>query len=299
MRAIRLIPNMLENLGKLRRIDVQRRALAAFIFVLVFDPGSQARALGSAWECSKKWVLTWSDEFNGPDGAPPDDTKWVMKSGGNGWGNNELQYYTSQPQNIRQEKGQLVIEAIKENFTGLDGVERRYTSGRLSTAGRFSQRYGRFEARIKLPSGQGIWPAFWLLGDDISTKGWPNCGEIDIIESVGSTPSKVSGSLHGPGYFADKSITGSYTLSKGRFSEEFHVFSVEWEPQAIRFYVNDHLYAARTPADLPPGKPWVYDHAFYLILNLAVGGNLPGSPSDSTIFPQRMLVDYVRVYSRS
>ena len=278
---------------------MQPRALAAFIFALVCEPCWQPGTLAAAPESSKEWVLTWSDEFDGPNGAPPDATKWVMKIGGKGWGNNELQYYTSRRQNIRQEEGKLVIEAIKEKLTDVDGVEHGYTSGRLSTAGKFSQQYGRFEARIKLPSGQGIWPAFWLLGDDFSTKGWPSCGEIDIIESVGSTPSKVSGSLHGPGYFAGKSITGSYTLSNGHFSDKFHVFSVEWEPQAIRFYVNDHLYAARTAADLPPGKPWVYDHAFYLILNLAVGGNLPGSPSDSTIFPQRMLVDYVRVYSRS
>ena len=277
---------------------MQPRALAAFIFVLVCEPRWQPGTLAFAPESNKKWVLTWSDEFDGPNGATPDAAKWVVKIGGKGWGNNELQYYTSRRQNIRQEKGKLVIEAIKEKFTDADGSEHAYTSGRVSTDGRFSQQYGRFEARMKIPSGHGIWPAFWLLGDNFTTKGWPSCGEIDILESLGSAPSKVLGSLHGPGYFAGKSITGSYTLSKGRFSDKFHVFSVEWEPKAIRFYVNGHLYAARTAADLPPEKPWVYDHPFNVILNLAVGGNLPGSPNDSTDFPQRMLVDYVRVYSR-
>jgi len=275
---------------------VKPRLFAVLILTFVCVPGPHRGATAAASEFSKNWVLTWSDEFNGPEGAPPDATKWVMKSGGSGWGNNELQYYTSRRQNVRQGEGNLVIEAIRERFTDPEGVEHNYTSGRLKAG--FSQQYGRFEARIKVPSGQGIWPAFWLLGDNFSTKGWPSCGEIDIMENVGSTPSKIMGSLHGPGYFATESITASYTLSKGRFSDKFHVFAVEWEPQVVRFYVDDHLYATRTPADLPPGKPWVYDHPFFVTLNVAVGGNLAGSPSDSTVFPQRMLVDYVRLHSR-
>jgi beta-glucanase (GH16 family) len=256
-----------------------------------------ARSSSAGTSSASGWVLTWSDEFNGPDGSAPDPAKWIVESGGNGWGNNELQYYTARRENVRQEKGSLVIEAIKEKFTGPDGVQRNFASARLKTEGRFDQRYGRFEARIQIPSGRGAWPAFWMLGDDHSTAGWPSCGEIDIMESVGSETAVIEGSLHGPGYSGSNPLTAAYRLPRGRFSDAFHVFAVEWEPQVVRFYVDDKLYATRTPADLPPGTRWVYDHPFFVLLNLAVGGNLPGSPGDSTVFPQRMLVDYVRVYS--
>jgi len=245
------------------------------------------------------WVMTWSDEFSGPDGSPPDPSKWILDTGGPGWGNNELEFYTSRTQNVRQENGNLVIEAFKENFAGSDGTRRSYTSARLKTQGRFSQRYGRFEARIQLPSGKGIWPAFWMLGDDFSTAGWPECGEIDIMENAGGKePKTIHGSMNGPGYSGAAPLTAVYTLPRGRFSDGFHIFAVEWEPQALRFFVDDHLYATKTPSDLPVGARWVYDHPFFVLLNLAVGGNMPGSPDESTVFPQRMLVDYVRVYSR-
>ena len=245
------------------------------------------------------WVLTWSDEFNGADGSPPDPSKWVVESGGHGWGNDELECYTSRPQNVRQENGHLVIEAIKENFAGTDGRRRSYTSARIKTHGRFSQQYGRFEARIQIPAGKGMWPAFWMLGDDFSAVGWPACGEIDVMENAGGTePGIIHGSLHGPGYSGNNPITATYALPQGRFSDGFHVFAVEWAPQVVRFFVDGNLYATKTPADVPAGKHWVYDHPFFLLLNLAVGGNMPGSPDESTIFPQRMLVDYVRVYSR-
>jgi beta-glucanase (GH16 family) len=246
----------------------------------------------------RKWVLTWDEEFNGPNGSSPDTTKWVMESGGGGWGNEELEYYTPRPTNLRLESGNLVIEAVKEEFTGPDGVMRRYTSGRLTSQGRFSQAYGRFEARIRIPSGQGVWPAFWMLGDNFLKIGWPACGEIDIVENVDVDKSKIRGSIHGPGYSATESVTSRYTLSRGRFSDGFHIFAIEWEPQAIRYYVDNKLYATRTPADLPKGARWVYDHPFFIVLNLAVGGYLPASPDIATDFPQRMLVDYVRVYSR-
>jgi beta-glucanase (GH16 family) len=246
-----------------------------------------------------RWVLAWSDEFDGANGAAPDPAKWVLESGGNGWGNHELQYYTPRPLNVRQENGHLVIEALKEQFTGPDGVRRNYTSARLETKGRFSQRYGRFEARIQIPSGRGLWPAFSLFGENLPTAGWPACGEIDVMENIGNQPGVISGSLHGPGYSGGASLTGVYQLPSGRFCDGFHVFAVEWEPEAVRFFVDGELYATRTPADLPPGGRWVFDHPFFLVLNLAVGGNLPGSPVASTVFPQRMLVDYVRVYSRT
>jgi beta-glucanase (GH16 family) len=259
---------------------------------------SGARQTAPRGRSTSEWVLTWSDEFNGPNGSMPDPNKWVLESGGNGWGNHELQSYTSRPQNVHEENGNLVIAAIKERFTGTDGLQREYTSARLKSEGHFSQRYGRFEARIQIPSGQGAWPAFWMLGADYSAKGWPNCGEIDVMESVGTNPDKIQGSIHGPGYSGTNRLTAAYRLQTGRFSDSFHVFAVEWEPQVVRFYVDNELYATRTPADLPPGKPWVYDHPFFVLLNLAVGGDFPGRPSDSAVFPQRMLVDYVRVYTR-
>ena len=280
-------------------LGIRERSLYRVGFVLVVactQPGAQQTA--AFRPSTPSWVLTWSDEFNGADGSPPDRAKWIVESGGDGWGNNELQYYTRRRENVRQEKGSLVIEAIKEKFIGPDGIERDYTSGRLKTEGRFSQRYGRVEARIRIPSGKGIWPAFWMLGEDFSTAGWPACGEIDIMENVGSEPATIHGSIHGPGYSSGNPLTAAFTLPKDRFSDGFHVFAVEWEPQAVRFLVDDQLYATKTSADVPAGKRWVHDHAFFVLLSLAVGGNFPGSPDDSTVFPQRMLVDYVRVYAR-
>jgi beta-glucanase (GH16 family) len=253
---------------------------------------------------AQQWTITWSDEFNGPNGSLPDAKKWVRETGGNGWGNNELEYYTQRIENSRLEDGKLLIEARSERFTGPDGVERNYTSARLKTKGLFTQRYGRFEARIQIPFGQGIWPAFWMLGDDIGSVRWPTCGEIDIMENIGREPATVHGSMHGPGYSGEHPLTAGYTLPSDkysktpRFADAFHIFAVEWEPDRVRFYVDDNLYATQTKADLPAGTRWVYDHPFFILLNLAVGGNWPGAPDVSTVFPQRMLVDYVRVYER-
>lgn len=244
------------------------------------------------------WVLTWNDEFDAPDGSAPDPKKWTEETGGGGWGNNELEYYTARGTNSRVEKGNLVIDALQEKFTGPDGVTREYTSARLKTAKLFTQKYGKFEARIRIPKGQGMWPAFWMLGDDISTAGWPACGEIDIMENVGFEPATVHGTIHGPGYSGDKSLGAPFAVSGGNVADDFHVFAVEWEPKEIRFYVDGQLYETRRPADLPADARWVFDHPFFLILNVAVGGKWPGNPDASTKFPQEMLVDYVRVYSR-
>ena len=267
-------------------------SLLAFLVICPLSLAAKAKSHG-------KWVLAWSDEFNAPDRSPVNSQKWTAETGGNGWGNNELEYYTARSQNVRQAHGRLIIEAIREPYTGSDGVSRQYTSARLKTQGKFSQAYGRFEARIKMPRGQGIWPAFWMLGDDITSAGWPQCGEIDIVENLGSEPSIAHGTIHGPGYSGEHGISSSFTLPGGRrFSDKFHMFAVEWEPNEIRFYVDQHLYATRTPSDLPHGARWVYDHPFFIVLNLAVGGNWPGNPNSATEFPQRMLVDYVRVYRR-
>jgi beta-glucanase (GH16 family) len=246
------------------------------------------------------WTLVWSDEFNGSNGSPVDKTKWVLETGGDGWGNNELEYYTNRLKNAHQQNGNLVITVLQEKYKSHHGVTRNYTSARLKTLGKFTQAYGRFEARTKIPRGQGIWPAFWMMGDDIDKVGWPTCGEIDIMENIGREPSLVHGTIHGPGYSGDKGITAPYSLPDDQeFADDFHVFAVEWEPKAIRFYVDDHLYATRTPADLPAGTKWVYDHPFFILLNVAVGGSWPGNPDASSMYPQTMLVDYVRVYRRT
>lgn len=245
------------------------------------------------------WALAWSDEFNQPDGSAPDPAKWTLETGGGGWGNNELEYYTARPENARIEHGHLVITAHREGYTGSDGVTRHYTSARLKTQGKFSVTYGRIEARIKIPRGQGVWPAFWMLGSNIDHAGWPDSGEIDIMENIGREPAVVHGTIHGPGYSGDNGIGAPFRLRHGRFADRFHVFAVEWEPNVIRFYVDRKLYATRTPADLPKGSKWVYDQPFFLLLNFAVGGDWPGPPDRTTKFPQQMLVDYVRVYQRS
>ncbi len=244
------------------------------------------------------WTLTWGDEFDQLDGSAPDPAKWKIETGGNGWGNKELEYYTGRPQNLHVRNGNLEMIALKETYTGADGVTRNYTSARLKTLGKFDQTYGRFEARIKIPYAQGIWPAFWMLGNDIEKIGWPGCGEIDIMENIGREPAIVHGTVHGPGYSGGKGIGAPYSLASGRFADNYHVFAAEWEPNQIRFYVDDHLYATRTPGDLPAGTKWVYDHPFFVILDLAIGGGWPGNPDETTTFPQTMLVDYVRVYEK-
>lgn len=245
------------------------------------------------------WTLTWSDEFNGANGSSPDPAKWVLETGGRGWGNQELETYTNRLENAQIQNGDLVITARRGTFTGKDGITRDYTSARLKTAGKFSQKYGRFEARIKIPFGPGIWPAFWMLGNNIGSVGWPMCGEIDIMENIGREPSVIHGSMHGPGASGGRAMTAIYTLPNGaKFSDEYHNFTVEWEPNTARFYVDGYLYSTKTTADLLAGATWVYDHPFFILLNLAVGGAWPGSPDATTTFPQTMLVDYVRVYAR-
>ena len=239
--------------------------------------------------------LVMQDEF-AEDGAP-DSTIWGYDLGtgnsdtGAGWGNNELQSYTNRTENVKVENGYLLITAKKESLNGAS-----YTSARLTTKGLFEQTYGRFEARIRLPYGQGIWPAFWLLGADCEDVTWPQCGEIDIMEYRGQEPTKVLGSVHGPGYSGANAITKSYSLLNDRFDTGFHIFGIEWGPDYINYYVDDVLYNQITPSNVK--GEWVFDHPFYIIINLAVGGNFVGAPNSATVFPQTMLVDYVRVYKK-
>ena len=245
-----------------------------------------------------QWTVVWSDEFDATNGSAPSSSNWVLETGGGGWGNNELETYTNRTDNASIQDGNLVILAKKEPFTGTDGIAREYTSARMKTQGKVSWKYGKMEARIKIPYGQGIWPAFWMLGDDINTVGWPGSGEIDIMENIGKEPSTVHGTIHGPGYSGANAIGKAYSISSGAFSDDYHVFAIEWEPNVIRWYVDGTLYSTLTPANLPSGSRWVYDHNFFIILNLAVGGGWPGNPDSTTAFRQQMLVDYVRVYQR-
>lgn len=233
--------------------------------------------------------LTWEDEFD-VDGAPNSEN-WDYNIGGDGWGNNELQYYTDRTENVKVENGMLHITALQEDFEGSG-----YTSARMITKGKFEQTYGRYEARIKLPWGQGVWPAFWLLGADIDTNQWPNCGEIDIMENRGQEPTLINGSVHGPGYSGANAITKPYELVGDRFDTDFHIFGIEWGSDYVNFYVDDVLYNQITPEDVT--GEWVFDHDFYIILNLAVGGNYVGSPNENSVFPQTMMVDYVKVYKK-
>lgn len=239
----------------------------------------------------RNWELAWSDEFDGAAGELPDPTKWTYDIGNNGWGNQELQNYTSRPENVSKDgNGNLVITAIKENFGGS-----QYTSARIKTQNLFAQAYGRFEARLITPYGQGVWPAFWMLGSNNETVSWPQCGEIDIMELRGQQPSTVAGSLHGPGYSGGNAITGSYSLKNNRFDLDYHIFAVEWDARKIDFFVDGFLYNRINKSDLP--GEWVYDHPFFMILNVAVGGNYVGFPAEQTPFPQKMTIDYIRVYT--
>jgi beta-glucanase (GH16 family) len=266
---------------------VGKTAAAVVAAVLMFVGVSGCESVTG----SRELALVWSDEFDGAEGQSPDSTKWVFDIGTD-WGNNQLEYDTDRPENVSLDgDGNLAIVAREESYLGSD-----YTSGRIKTQYRFARTRGRFEARIKLPVGQGIWPAFWLLGTDIGTVGWPECGEIDIMEYRGQLPNVVTGALHGPGYSGGGAIGGSYTLPGGSFNDDFHVFAVDWNANSITWSVDDQEYLTLTPSDLPSGADWVFDHDFFIILNVAVGGNYVGPPDASTTFPQTMLVDYVRVY---
>ncbi|MCU0358013.1 MAG: glycoside hydrolase family 16 protein [Cyclobacteriaceae bacterium] len=233
--------------------------------------------------------LVMQDEFD-VNGAPNSEIwGYEIGTGVNGWGNNELQYYTNRRENVVVQNGYLIITARKESFEGS-----AYTSARLITKGKFEQTYGRFETRMRLPWGQGMWPAFWMLGADIDTNPWPGCGEIDIMEYRGQEPTIVLGSVHGPGYSGGNAISKSYELKNDRFDTGFHVFGIEWGPNYVNFYVDNVLYNQITPADVT--GEWVFNKPFYILINLAVGGTFVGSPNSETVFPQTMLVDYVRVY---
>ena len=246
--------------------------------------------------------LVWDDEFNQPDGSSPDPTKWSFNIGNNGgWGNNELETYTTT--NAWIQGGQLVIVADQVVAAG----KTNYTSARMLTEYKESWAYGRMEARIKLPRGQGIWPAFWMLGTNIDAGvSWPTCGEVDIMENIGKVSDQGNdhGTIHGPqnggDYNGGSGVGGTYTLPGGAaLADNFHIYAVQWTPNQIQWFLDTNLFFTATPASLPSGGTWVFTQPQFLILNVAVGGNWPGNPDGSKVFPQQMLVDYVRVYQQT
>lgn len=238
------------------------------------------------------WTLVWSDEFEGAAGERPSAANWRYEVGTD-WGNAQLEYDTDRTSNASLDgAGNLVITARQEAFGG-----QAYTSARLSTAGLQTFQYGRIEARMKLPRGQGMWPAFWLLGADFPTVGWPQSGEIDVMEFRGQEPGTVLGSLHGPGYSGGAARSQRYTPSATRFDNSFHVFRIEWTAERIDWFVDGTRFFAVRKEDVP--GPWVFDHPFFILLNLAVGGNFVGAPNEFTPFPAELVVDWVRVYERA
>ena len=248
---------------------------------------------------SHGWIEAWRDDFDGPVGTAPDATKWNVEIRPMGQ-NHELDYDTDERKNsFLDGGGNLVLQALKEQFVDAGGVQstQPYTSARLNTHGKLDQTFGRFEARIKLPAGgKGVWPAFWLLGGNVDSVGWPACGEVDILEWRGSSPSSIVSSLHGPGYPDGLAYHDHYDLPSGQYGDDFHVFTFEWTAEGARWLVDGNEFYVKTAQGLAGrGHKWVYDHPFYVILNLAIGGIFDGTPADSTVFPQQMLVDYVSV----
>lgn len=238
------------------------------------------------------WTLVWADEFNGPALASPDPSKWTFDIGTD-WGNAQQEWTTDRPENVSTDgAGHLAITARKETFRG-----QPYTSARIKTKGLFAQRYGRFAARIRVPAGQGLWPAFWMLGDDLDEVGWPQSGEIDIMEFRGQEVNVLFAALHGPGHAGGEAYSRRYVLPEGRLDTDFHEYAVEWEPDRIRWFLDGQLYFEARRGQVP--GEWVYDHPFFMLLNVAVGGNFVGPVGEDVIFPRTMLVDWVRVYERT
>ena len=250
-------------------------------------PTSTPLPTHAAWEL-KGWNIVWHDEF---DGSELNRENWNFDIGDNGWGNEEWQSYTDKPENVRIEEGMLVIEAREDTTLPSD---RPYSSARIKTQGLHSWQYGRIEARMKLPYGQGIWPAFWMVGDIDAS--WPAIGEIDILEHIGKEPKTIYATVHAPGYVGENGVGGSLVVPTDTLKNDFHIYAIEWEENELRWYLDDQEYFKLTPEDVP--DEWIFRHPFYIILNVAVGGLWPGYPDDTTVFPQFLLVDYIRVYQR-
>jgi len=270
------------------RLVVIAALVSAATAPVVATPASGASDVGIQ-------ATTFDDEFNGPAGSAVDGSKWNIETGNNNGNNNERQFYTNRASNVSMDgQGHLVITARKENPSNFQCWYGRctYTSARLNTSGKFSQTFGHVEARLKMPTGQGMWPAFWMLGTNINSVGWPTCGEVDIMENIGREPNTNHGTIHGPGYSGANGVGAAF--NGPRFSDGFHTFRLDWSQNSLAWSVDGKVYERRTPADVN-GHQWVFNHPFFIILNLAVGGSFPGDPNSSTPFPNTLVVDYVRV----
>lgn len=238
------------------------------------------------------WTLIWKDSFDGPAGSAPDPTVWVPAVGGDGWGNEQLEYNTDRRENSALDgEGHLVITARREDYSG-----NAYTSARLSTQGTLAFGYGRFEADLQMPAGKGLWPAFWMLGNDYADVGWPACGEVDIMELRGEDPTTTYATVHGPGYSGAGGYGDAYSLREGSFAEGFHRFAVDIDPEHLSFWMDDTRVQVVRPGDV--AGDWVFDGEWFFLLNLAVGGAFLDEPDATTPFPASFLVDEVRVYTR-
>lgn len=241
--------------------------------------------------------LVWSDEFNGPLGTTPSASNWIHDVGDWGYTNHELETYTDSPANASDDgHGDLAIVARRETTTGSAGWTRHYTSARLETQGLFSATHGLIEARMKIPAGTGLWPAFWMMGNDVNTAGWPACGEVDILEALGKDPAVAHGFINGPSRGATHYTVGRTKVSKRSLASGFHTYAIKWSRNSITWLLDGVPYGTVTPKDLPSGGRWVYNGPFHFVLNLAVGGSWGGPPTSSTHFPATLLVDWVRVY---
>lgn len=234
------------------------------------------------------WNLVWNDEF---DGDSIDEANWTYDLGAGGWGNGESQHYTNRPENARPEDGMLVIEARQEKYMGS-----YYTSARLKSQGLQEFQYGRIEARLKVPAGKGLWPAFWMLGSNFSTVGWPDCGEIDIMEYIGREPDLILGTIHGPGYSGALGLS-HWNRQDYDIADDFHTYGVEWDEDQITWFYDGEEYGTYSRSDVGE-RDWPFDQPFFFILNLAIGGTLPGPVGLDTVFPAQYLVDYVRVFQQ-
>lgn len=271
---------------------VLAKLLVANAVVEIIDNDDDFFIDGSGYEAPEQYqgfTRVWEDDF---DGTEINEANWTHEVNGDGGGNNELQFYTDRPSNSLVTSGFLVIEAKEELFNGRD-----YTSARLVSKGKQEFKYGRIDIRAKMPEGKGLWPALWMLGDNIDQVSWPRCGEIDIMELVGNSPQITHGTIHYPDPNGAHLFKGSSTFLTGgkKFIDEFHVFSIIWKEDKIEWLLDGKKFYELTPALIDPGV-WSFNNEFFFILNVAVGGNWPGSPNATTVFPQRMIVDYVRVY---
>jgi beta-glucanase (GH16 family) len=276
---------------------VLRRCLFAALSAALVASAAIGPAQADSSSAAQANATTFSDTFDGAAGSAVNSSKWTLETGDN-VNNHEREYYTSGTNNAALDgQGHLVITAKKENPANYQcwyGTC-QYTSARMNTSGKFSAQYGHVEARMKIPRGQGMWPAFWMLGTDIGSVGWPNSGEIDVMENVGFEPSTIHGTIHGPGYSGANGIGAGYTLANGAaFADAFHTFAVDWAPNSIKWSVDGVVYETRTPADVG-SNTWAFNKPFFLILNLAVGGDWPGDPNSATAFPAQLVVDSVSV----